>query len=180
MSRIGKRIITIPNGVKVNKKNRTVVTEGPKGKLEMDLRPEIDLDIEDNAISVKIVSTNNRNASAFYGMTRALVQNMVTGVHAGYQKQLDVKGVGYRAEVKGDTVVLNLGFTHDVVEKIPQDVKVEVDKNNRITISGCDKQKVGQLAAVLRSYKPADPYKLKGVTYSDEVVKKKVGKAGAK
>ena len=179
MSRIGKQAVSIPAGVKVNLAGRTLTVEGPKGSLDYQLRPEVEVAIEDKLLRVSIKSSN-RQARAYYGMTRALIANMVEGVSVGFTRVLEVSGVGYRAEVQAGNVNLNLGFTHNVKHPIPGGVNVEIDKNNRITITGPDKQKVGQLAAELRAYKPSDPYKLKGIKYLDEVIKKKVGKAGAK
>lgn len=179
MSRIGKKPVVIPSGVSVTKNKSEITVKGPQGTLTMTHRPEVEVAVEDGVVHVSVVSTD-RNARAYFGMTRALINNMIIGTSKGFSKQLDVSGVGYRADVKGNELVLNLGFTHTINYPIPAGVKVEVDKNNRITISGCDKQKVGQMAAEVRAYKPADPYKLKGVKYVDEVVKRKVGKAGTK
>lgn len=179
MSRIGKKPVVIPSGVKVTLNKSDIVVQGPKGTLEYSHRPEVDVKIADGVITVSILSTD-RNANAYFGMTRAIINNMIVGVTNGFKKELDVSGVGYHADVKGKDLVLNLGFTHDIKYPIPAGITVDVDKNNRITISGCDKQAVGQMASALRSYKPADPYKLKGVKYSDEVVKRKVGKTGTK
>lgn len=179
MSRIGKKAVVIPAGVKVTVNKSEITVNGPKGTLTMTHRPEVAVKVADGLVQVEIVSTD-RAANAYHGMTRALINNMVVGVSTGFQKQLDVSGVGYRADVKGKELVLNLGFTHNVSYAIPAGVTCDVDKNNRITISGCDKQVVGQMAAAVRAFKPADPYKLKGVKYAEEVVKRKVGKTGTK
>lgn len=179
MSRTGKKPIAIPSGVKANIAGRTITVEGPKGRLERTFRPEVEVAVQENEIIVTVGSTN-RQARAFHGLTRALLANMVRGVSLGFTRELDVSGVGYRANVQGKTISLSLGFTHEISHPIPDGVEVSIDKVNKITITGPDNQKVGQLAAELRSYRPSDPYKLKGIKYHDEVIKKKVGKAGAK
>ena len=178
MSRIGKEPIPIPDGTKVALADGVFSAEGPKGRVELSLTAGIDVAIEDGRVIV-----NRRGDSgpqrARHGLMRALLANAVTGATQGFSRQLEINGVGYRAEVKGREVHLALGYSHPVVFAIPTGVEIEVDKNNRITVSGPDKQKVGQVAAEIRALRKPEPYKGKGIKYVDEVVRRKAGKAGA-
>ena len=179
MSRIGKKPIPLPAGVKYTVQGNTVLVEGPKGKLTAMLPTGIKLEKQDsNLVAVR----EKEELAALHGLTRALVSNAVEGVTKGWTKELDIVGIGYRAELKGKgTVVFTLGFSHPIEFPLPTGIDVAVDpKQTHLTISGIDRQKVGQVAADMRSLRKPDPYKNKGVRYSDEKLKKKVGKTGAK
>jgi large subunit ribosomal protein L6 len=179
MSRIGKKLIPLPAGVKYKVEGNTVLVEGPKGKVAALIAPGITLETKD---SVLHVNRENDSQAAMHGLTRALVANAVQGVTAGWKKELDIVGIGYRAELKGKgTVVFTLGYSHQIEFPLPTGIEVAVDpKQTHLTITGIDRQKVGQVAADMRSLRKPDPYKNKGVRYSDEKLKKKAGKTGAK
>jgi len=178
MSRVGKKIIPIPKGVELKVESRRVSAKGPKGELHCDLLDGIELDIEDERATVRLTSTE-RNGSAIHGLSRALVNNLVEGVSNGFAKTLEIIGTGYRAQVQGSKIVLNLGFSHPIEHPLPQGVAAVVE-GNKLTISGIDKAVVGQVAADIRRYRPPEPYKGKGVRYVDEYVRRKAGKsAGA-
>jgi large subunit ribosomal protein L6 len=179
MSRIGRQPIPLPAGVKYTVQGNTVLVEGPKGKLSALIAPGIKLETKDNQI---IASRDNDSQAGVHGLTRALVFNAVHGVTQGWTKDLDIVGIGYRAELKGkNTVVFTLGYSHQIEFPLPTGITATVDpKQTRVTISGIDRQKVGQVAADMRSLRKPDPYKNKGVRYSDEKLKKKVGKTGSK
>jgi large subunit ribosomal protein L6 len=178
MSRIGRKPIAVPSNVKVEIKNGTVVIQGPKGTLERVLNPRITLALNNGQIVVGRV-TNIASDKALQGLTRALVFNMIQGVTDGYVKELEIIGVGFKAQMKGNDITLALGFSHPVVITPPEGVKIETPKNTVIVIRGMDKEKVGELAAEIRSIYPPEPYKGKGIRYSGEIVRKKVGKAQA-
>ncbi len=179
MSRIGKKPIPLPAGVKYTVQGNTVLVEGPKGKLEALISKGITLETKDGALNVV---RENDSQAAFHGLTRALVSNAVEGVTKGWKKELDIVGIGYRAELKGKgTVVFTLGYSHPIEFPLPSGIEVTIDpKQTHLTVSGIDRQKVGQVSADMRSLRKPDPYKNKGVRYSDEKLKKKVGKTGAK
>ena len=179
MSRVGKKPITIPSGVKVNIQGNTVLVEGPKGKLSTTVPAGIKLEQKDGAI---VAVRDGDDKAALHGLTRALVANNVEGVTKGWSKELEIVGIGYRAEMKGkNTVVFTLGYSHPIEFPLPSGIEVGVDpKQTRLTISGIDRQKVGQVAAEMRALRSPDPYKQKGVRYIGEKLKKKVGKTGAK
>jgi len=179
MSRIGKKPIAVPKEVKVNIQGNTVAVQGPKGKLETHLPNGIRVEQKDGHL---LAIRENDNQAALHGLARALVNNAVEGVTKGWTRELEIVGIGYRAEMKGKgTVVFSLGFSHPIEYPLPAGVEVAVDpKQTRITVSGIDRQKVGQVAAEMRALRPPDPYKNKGVRYSGERLKKKVGKTGAK
>ena len=180
MSRIGRMPITVPAGVEVNVAENNVVTvKGPKGTLTQALRPEMIIEQEGNVIHVKRPSDDKMHV-AMHGMTRALLHNMVVGVTDGYKKTLEVNGVGYRAAKEGNKLVLNIGYSHTVEVPEIDGITIEVPQPNQIVVSGCDKQKVGQFAAEIREKRPPEPYKGKGIKYADEVIRRKVGKTGAK
>ena len=179
MSRIGKLPIPIPSVVKVNLKNDVLTVVGPKGSLEHVLAPGMGLEITQESIVVKRPDDQRKNRS-FHGLTRSIISNLITGVTNGFEKILEVSGMGYRAEVKGNTLVLNLGYSHPVEFVIPENITASVDKQNRITVEGCDKQKVGETAAKIRAFRPPEPYKGKGIKFVDEKIRKKVGKSGIK
>ena len=179
MSRIGKKLITLPKGVKYTVETNTVVVEGPKGKVSALIPEGITLSEKDGVLEVV---RQNDSQSALHGLARSLVFNAVEGVTNGWKKELDVVGIGYRVEMKGkNTVVFTLGYSHPIEFPLPTGITVEIDpKQTHVTVSGIDRQKVGQVAADMRSLRKPDPYKNKGVRYSDEKLKKKVGKTGAK
>ena len=178
MSRIGKTPVVIPRGVTVETKNRRVTVQGPKGALEIDLRPEVEVELDEKELRVAINGTGSkREARAFHGMTRALINNMVLGVSQGYTKILNIVGVGWNAQGAGKQLTLNIGFCHPVVFDVPEGLTVETPKPTIITITGVDKQSVGQFAAVVRAVRPPEPYKGKGIRYEDEHVRRKAGKS---
>jgi large subunit ribosomal protein L6 len=179
MSRIGKKLIPLPAGVKYKVDGNTVLVEGPKGKVSALIAPGITLETKSGVLHV---NRENDSQAAVHGLTRALVFNAVHGVTEGWKKELDIVGIGYRAELKGKgTVVFTLGYSHPIEFPLPTGIDVTIDpKQLHLTISGVDRQKVGQVAADMRSLRKPDPYKNKGVRYSDEKLKKKAGKTGAK
>ena len=180
MSRIGRMPITVPAGVEVTVAENNVVTvKGPKGTLTQALHPEMTLEKEGNIIHVKRPSDDKAHC-ALHGMTRAMLHNMVVGVSEGFKKELEINGVGYRATKEGDKLVMNLGYSHQVIVPEIDGITIDVPAANKIVISGCDKQKVGQFAAEVREKRPPEPYKGKGIKYVDEVIRRKVGKTGAK
>jgi len=175
MSRVAKNPITLPSGVDINIDGSQLNVKGPKGKLELILHPAISFDVNDGKYLVKPDGEKNM---AMAGTFRALVNNMVTGVTTGFQKKLQLVGVGYRAQLQGNKLSLALGFSHPVVYIAPEGITIETPSQTEIIVSGCDKQKVGQVAAEIRSYRPPEPYKGKGVRYADErVVRKEAKKA---
>jgi large subunit ribosomal protein L6 len=178
MSRIGKKPIIIPAGVKVALSGRTVRVEGPKGRLERELHEQVAIRVE--ADQIQVDPPNQRTGGALQGLTRTLVANMVDGVTKGFTRGLEINGVGYRAELKGTTLNLALGYSHPVEYPLPAGVSAEVEKQTKITLSGIDKELVGATAAKIRSFRPPEPYKGKGIKYADERILRKAGKAGAK
>jgi len=179
MSRIGKKPITIPKGVTVNVRDGAVEVQGPKGKLRQGVPAGINFELVDGTLLAKR-STEDPALGKFHGLARSLVANAVAGVTDGFKRELDIVGVGYRANVEGSKVVFALGYSHPVVFPIPEGIKIAVDaKANRVTVSGIDRQKVGQVAAEIRELRKPDPYKQKGIRYVGEILKKKAGKAGA-
>lgn len=179
MSRIGNQPIELPKGAKVKIEGDHFVAEGPKGKVSQLLFPECPVKIEDGVVTVGRTGDSG-SEKAKHGLCRSLLSNAVVGVTEGFKKELEVVGVGYRGEVQGKTLELSLGFSHPVVYPIPDGIDIEIDKNNKITVAGADRQKVGQVAAELRALRPPDPYKAKGIRYSGEQIRRKVGKAGAR
>ncbi len=179
MSRIGRMPIPVPSGTKVQIQDGTLVAEGPRGKVAQPLFEGYPVKIEDGVVTIERTGETGPER-AKHGLLRALVANAVQGVSAGFTKQLDIVGVGYRAEVKGPQVQFALGYSHPVLYDIPEGIKIEIDKANRVTVSGADRQKVGQVAAEIRGLRRPDPYKGKGIKYTNEVLRRKVGKAGGK
>lgn len=176
MSRIGNKAVDIPDKVKVNIGNDgAVAVEGPKGKLNWQLPRDIKASVEDNRISLAR-GAETRAVKALHGLSRALVNNMVQGVSTGFTRDLIIEGVGFKAAVQGDKLNLSLGFSHPVLFSIPKEIKITVTENTKISISGIDKKLVGQVAADIRSFYPPEPYKGKGVRYSDEQIRRKEGK----
>lgn len=174
MSKIGKKPIIIPQGVEVNEKNGVIYVKGKKGELSLTLRPEIKVEIGQKEIKV-LPKVKTKESRALWGTFRSLINNMIEGVTKGFKKQLEIHGIGYKANLEGDTLVLEVGFSHPVRKKIPQGLKVSVEKNI-ITIEGIDKQLVGEFAAQIRKVRPPDPYKGKGIRYFQEKIKLKPGK----
>ena len=178
MSRIGKKPIAIPKGVTVKVNGSNVDVKGPKGQMTQALPPNISAAVEDGTLVTKKTS-DEREHDKFHGLARSLVNNAVLGVTEGWKRELDIVGVGYRAEMKGKQVVLALGYSHPVVFDIPNGIDIAIEKQTHLTVTGVDRQLVGQVAANLRRLRKPDPYQQKGVRYTGEVLKKKAGKTGA-
>lgn len=182
LSRIGRKPINIPAGVDVKFDNGVLTVKGPKGTLTQKIHPNMIVEIAADVVEIKVPDDKSPKAikqnRALHGLTRSLVANMVTGVTEGYQKKLEVKGVGYRVQKKGKELVMNLGYSHQVIFTDTADVTIEAPDPNTIIVSGADKQKVGQMAAEIREKRPPEPYKGKGIKYADEVIRRKEGKAG--
>ncbi len=179
MSRIGRAPITVPAGVEVKVDGNHITVKGPKGQLERDIAHGITVELEEGVLHVKR-SGDSKMERSLHGLTRTLIHNMVVGVTEGFQKKLEINGVGYRAEKKGTQVVMKLGFSHDVIIDETDDIKLEMPDANTLIVKGIDKQKVGQFAAEVRAKRPPEPYKGKGIKYDYEVVRRKVGKSGKK
>jgi large subunit ribosomal protein L6 len=179
MSRIGKKPITIPKGVTVKVLDNAIEVQGPKGKLMQPFPGGINFELTDGHLQAKTVR-NDPALGKYHGLARSLVANAVTGVTAGFKKELDIIGVGYRAELKGKQIIFALGYSHAVVFDVPTGIDVTIDKQTHLTVTGVDRQLVGQVAANIRRLREPDPYKQKGVRYTGEVLKKKAGKTGAK
>jgi len=171
--------IPIPQGTKVEVRDGVFMAEGPKGRVEQSLFPGFPVEVQDGVVNVTRPGDSGPDRSR-HGLLRALLANAVQGAAGGFSKQLDIVGVGYRAEVKGSHVQFALGYSHPVLYDIPEGIKIEIDKSNRVTVSGADRQKVGQVAAEIRGLRRPDPYKGKGIKYTNEVLRRKVGKAGGK
>jgi large subunit ribosomal protein L6 len=176
MSRIGKKPIQLLDKVKAVVKNNQIKVEGPKGSLDLDLHPAVNVEVGKEAVNVTSTDKNDRKKVALQGLFRSLIANMVEGVANGFEKKLKLSGIGYRAELKGKDLVLNLGFSNPVDFKVPDGISAGVDKNTEITLAGIDKALVGQTAANLRALRPPEPYKGKGIVYADERIIRKVGK----
>lgn len=186
MSRIGKKPVVLPAGVTAEVAGQGLQIKGPKGSLSLEVHPKVQIAVADNTITIDVAKKEDKKEKALWGLSRSLVQNMVDGVVTGYSKQLDVVGVGFKAEVRGTTLVLNLGFSHPIEFQLPAGVEVKAEKDpakvgiqqyqTTITISGIDKQLVGQVAANIRELKKPEPYKGKGIKYGDEVIMRKAGK----
>lgn len=177
MSRVGKKPIQIPQGVEVKISGQKVMVRGPKGELSREVRPEIGVEVKEGKILVS-PKIETKKTKALWGLTRALIANMIKGVTEGYEKKLEIEGIGFRASVEGENLVLSVGFTHPVKIKAPEGIKFSVEKNI-ITVSGTDKELVGQMAAKIRAIRPPEPYKGKGIRYVGEQVRRKVGKKAA-
>ena len=177
MSRIGKNPITVPAGVEVKVDGSTVTVKGPKGTLTKEFKPAMKITVDGAVVTVERPDDEAANRS-LHGLTRTLINNMIIGVTEGYQKTLEVNGVGYRCQKQGKDVTLNVGFSHPTIVSDTEDCTLEVPQPNQIIVKGIDKQKVGQYAAEIRSIRPPEPYKGKGIKYIDEVIRRKEGKAG--
>jgi large subunit ribosomal protein L6 len=178
VSRVGRKPIPFAKGVTIEKQNGTVKVKGPKGELSMDLKPEISVTINEGEVVLDRPS-DSRQHKSLHGLYRALIASMITGVTEGYRKKLEIVGVGYRAELKGEKLILQLGYSHPIVFALPDEIKVEVPAPTQIIVSGIDKQLVGQVAAKIRSMRPTEPYKGKGVKYEGEYIRRKAGKTAA-
>ena len=178
MSRIGKKPIAIPKGVTVKVDGNTVEVKGPKGSMRQPLPPGVNAAVEDGSLVTRKIA-EERALDKFHGLARSLVNNAVIGVTDGWKRELDIVGVGYRAEMKGKQVVLALGYSHPILFDIPNGIDIAIDKQTHITVTGVDRQLVGQVAANLRRLRRPDPYQQKGVRYTGEQLKKKAGKTGA-
>ena len=179
MSRIGKQPVALPKEVQADIKGNRLEVKGPKGTLGLEIPFHITLEKKENEIVIKR-DNDEKKVKSLHGTIRALINNMVIGVKDGFKKELEIQGVGYKAQMKGSDLVMNMGFSHPVEIKVPKDLKVSVPKPNRIVIEGVDKQCVGELAAKIRRWYPPEPYKGKGIRYAGEEVRKKLGKALAK
>jgi|TARA_B100000809_G_scaffold243557_1_gene268654 large subunit ribosomal protein L6 len=178
MSRIGKKPVEIPAGIQVAVSDRVVSVEGPQGKLQLEHRPEVSVQVDEESKQVIVTRIDDeRESRAFHGLTRSLVQNMVTGVKEGYEKRLEIVGVGYLGQVSGDSLSLRVGFANEIQKKIPVGLDVSCPDQTHIVVKGCDKQQVGQFAAEVRAIRKPEPYKGKGIRYEGEQVKIKPGKA---
>jgi large subunit ribosomal protein L6 len=175
MSRIGKNPVPIPTGVQVNLADQVLNVSGSKGKLSLPISSDVTATIGDGEVMIA-PKDDSKRSRAMWGTTRALVNNMVTGVSAGFTRTLEINGVGYRAAVQGRTLNLQLGYSHDIPYPIPQDIQIACERPTLIAISGADRQRVGQVAAEIRAYRPPEPYKGKGIKYSDETIRRKEGK----
>jgi large subunit ribosomal protein L6 len=180
MSRIGKQPIQLPSGVKVNLRGLEIEVTGTKGTLKRELPSGVMVEVTDGNILVSPEATRGKKARALQGLARTLINNMVLGVTNGYTKVLEITGVGYRADVRGNTLHLSLGYSHPIEYKLPKGIEAAVDKQNRITLSGIDKELLGMTAANIRDFRRCEPYKGKGIKYADEVIRRKVGKTGVK
>ena len=176
MSRIGNKPVQIPAGVEVAVNGNNVVVKGPKGQLELDVFEKLAINVEDNVLTVSRPD-DERETRARHGLTRALIQNMVTGVSEGYTKALELAGVGYRVQLKGTSLELSLGYSHPVIYDAPDGITFEVPDNTHINVKGINKQQVGQVAAEIRGKRPPEPYKGKGIHYVGEHIRRKLGKA---
>ena len=179
MSRVGKEPVPIPKNTKVTYANRSLTVEGEKGKLSQSIHPAVDLKIEDSVMNVTMV-TADRRSRALQGLTRSLVANMISGVNQGFERNLEVNGIGYRAELSGTQIILNVGYSNSVAYELPEGITATVAKNNNIKLIGIDKQKIGLAAAAIRRIRPPEPYKGKGIKYAEERIRRKAGKTGTK
>jgi len=179
MSRIGKKPISIPDKTKVTFNNGVVTVQGKNGSLAQTVHADVDLKIEDNVINV-VAANQSRKTVALQGMTRSIVDSMVTGVTQGFERVLEINGIGYRAETKGKSILFNLGYSHPIDFELPAGISATVEKNNVVKLAGIDKQLLGQTAARIRELRPPEPYKGKGVKYAEEHIIRKAGKTGTK
>ena len=179
MSRVGKKPIPIPDKTKITYTDRLLTVEGEKGKLTQSINSAIDLNIEKGVMNVTMLN-EDRSSRALQGLTRSLVANMITGVNQGFERKLEINGIGYRAELSGKQIILNVGYSNPVAVDLPDGISATVEKNNNIKLSGIDKQKVGLAAAAIRRIRPPEPYKGKGIKYAEEHIRRKAGKTGTK
>lgn len=178
MSRIGKMPIQIPKDVKVDLKDDLLSIKGPKGELKKNMHPKVQVNTENDRILVNVIE-NTKQVRSYHGLFRALIANMVTGVSQGFERKLEIVGVGYRAELSGRTATFHLGYSHPIVFKLPEGIDAKIEKS-KITLNGIDKELLGRTAAKIRSFRKPEPYKGKGIKYAEEIIKRKAGKTGAK
>ena len=178
MSRVGKKPVPIPDKTKLTFENRVLTVQGEKGKLSRSIHPAVDLNIKDGVLSV-VPFEDKRTSRALQGMTRSLIANMITGVNQGFERTLIINGIGYRAETKGNSIILNVGYSNPVQFDLPEGVAASIDRNTIIKLSSIDKEKLGLVAAAIRKIRPPEPYKGKGIKYAEERIRRKAGKAGA-
>lgn len=179
MSRVGNKPISVPEKTKLDYKERVLTVQGAKGTLSRSIHPAVELQIEADSVRVTPLK-NDKSSRALQGLTRSLVNNMVTGVNSGFERVLQISGIGYRAEMKGNAIVLNLGYSHPVNFELPDGISATVDRNNVIKLTGIDKEKLGQTAATIRQLRPPEPYKGKGIKFAEEYIRRKAGKTGTK
>jgi large subunit ribosomal protein L6 len=179
MSRVGKKPISVPDKTKLSYNDRLLTVEGGKGLLSRMIHPAVELKIDDGIINVTNV-IEDRTTRALQGLTRSLVANMITGVTQGFERTLEINGIGYRAELKGKQIIFNLGYSHPIAFDLPDGIEAVIDRNNVIKVAGIDKEKVGHTAAAIRRLRPPEPYKGKGIKYAEEHIRKKAGKTGTK
>jgi large subunit ribosomal protein L6 len=179
MSRVGKKPIPIPDKTKISYADRLLTVEGDKGKLTQSINSAIDLNIEEGVMNVTMLN-EDRTSRALQGLTRSLIANMITGVNQGFERKLEINGIGYRAELSGKQIILNVGYSNPVAFDLPDGISATVEKNNNIKLSGIDKQKIGLAAAAIRRIRPPEPYKGKGIKYAEEHIRRKAGKTGTK
>jgi large subunit ribosomal protein L6 len=179
MSRVGKKPIPIPDKTKITYAGKLLTVEGGKGKLTYSVHPAVDLNIEGGIMNVTM-ATDDRTTRALQGLTRSLIANMITGVNQGFERKLEINGIGYRAELSGKQIILNVGYSNPVAFDLPEGISATVAKNNNIILSGIDKQLVGLAAAAIRRIRPPEPYKGKGIKYAEEQIRRKAGKTGTK
>ncbi|MDY0029864.1 MAG: 50S ribosomal protein L6 [Pseudobdellovibrionaceae bacterium] len=176
MSRVGKNPVTVPSGVTVDLKDQQMKVKGPKGELTLAIHPKVTVQVENGSVTVAPNSKDDRESRALWATVQRRITNMVIGVTEGFSKDLEIEGVGYRCNLQGKTLVLQLGFSHDVHYPVPEGISIAVDKQTAIKITGIDKEQVGQVAAEIRGYRPPEPYKGKGVRYAGEYILRKEGK----
>lgn len=179
MSRIGKLPVKLPKGVTVTPEKTKVTVKGPKGELVQDIKPDVTVSVEEDQVIITR-KNDSKQTRSYHGLYRKLIQNMVTGVSDGFKRTLLINGVGYRAEVKGNILILNLGYSNPIEYVINEDLTIACDGQNKVIVSGIDNQKVGQACAEIRSLRPPEPYKGKGIKYENEYVRRKIGKSGIK
>jgi large subunit ribosomal protein L6 len=179
MSRVGKKPIPVPDKAKINYKDKVLTVQGDKGSLTREIHQAVDLEIADNVIHVTMLNENKENR-ALQGLTRSLVANMVTGVSTGFERILEINGIGYRAELKGKSIVFNLGFSNPITFDLPDGVSATSERNNIVKLFAIDKELLGRTAASIRQLRPPEPYKGKGIKYAEEYVQRKAGKTGTK
>ena len=179
MSRVGKKPIQIPDKTEISYKDRLLTVKGGKGSLTRSIHQAVDLKIESGILNITLV-TDDRSSRAFQGLTRSLVANMIKGVNKGFERTLEINGIGYRAEIKGHSIVFSLGYSHPINFSLPEGVSANIERNTVIKLSGIDKELLGHTAAAIRQLRPPEPYKGKGIKYAEEIIRKKAGKTGTK
>jgi len=179
MSRVGKKPIQIPDKTEIAYQDRLLTVKGGKGSLTRSIHPAVDLKIESGIMNVTLVK-DGRSSRAFQGLTRSLVANMIKGVTTGFERTLEINGIGYRAEIKGSSIVFSLGYSHPISFDLPEGISASMEKNTLIKLSGIDKELLGHTAAAIRQLRPPEPYKGKGIKYTEEIIRKKAGKTGTK